>query len=84
MRHRGEERQSGWWTLVAPKLQSFLCSLNDRSEVHCLLFILHLPWKVKEVTVGSEFEAKGEDVTVKLLSLLRIKIYSGKEIFVLI
>ncbi len=38
MRHWGEERQSGWWTLVAPELQSFLCSLNDRSEVHCLLF----------------------------------------------
>lgn len=47
-------------------------------------FILHLPRKVKEVTVGSEFEGKGEDVTVKLLSLLQIKIYSGQEIFVLI
>lgn len=47
-------------------------------------FILHLPREVKGVTVGSEFEGKGEDVTVKLLSLLRIKIYSGREIFVLI
>lgn len=33
-------------------------------------FIPHLPFKVKEVTAGSEFESKGEDVTVKLLSLL--------------
>lgn len=38
-------------------------------------FILHLLCKVKEVTVGLEFEGKGEDVTVKLLSLLQIKIY---------
>lgn len=80
MRHGGEEeRQSGWWTLVAPKLQSFLCSLNDRSEVHCLFPLLHLPCKVKKVTVGSEFEGKGEDVTVKLLPLPRIKIYLGQE-----
>lgn len=68
VRHRGEERQSGGWTLVALELQSFLCRLNDRSEVHCLFFTLHLPRKVKEVTVSSEFEGKGVNVTVKLLS----------------
>lgn len=40
---------SGWWTLVALELQSFPCSLNDRSEVHCLFLISHLPGKVEEV-----------------------------------
>lgn len=36
------------------------------------------------MTVGSEFGGKGEDVTVKMLSLLRIKMYSGPERRVLI
>lgn len=36
---------------------------------------------MKEGTVGSEFEGKREDVILKLLSLLQIKMYSGQKIF---